>query len=159
MLLILSIILYTALVKPKPKCVGMLMQTTNNCCINCDRQTCCHTPINWHAVKQRQTDRALYRHTTTLKPRDTHTRKHARTCVRAHTHIHTHSHTHTVLCGMPAKSVKYPTSSDACYTVKSNLTVTFHREKYPSSNIKCAHNDNNLSQVQSQFLSKYKQYV
>ena len=119
MLLILSIILYTALVKPKPKYVGMLMQTTNNCCINCDRQTAyCHTPIDWHTVKQRKTDRqSSYRHTTTLKPRDTHT------------------HTHTVLCGMLAKSVKYPTCSDACYTVKSNLTVTFHREKYPTLSV------------------------
>ena len=118
-LLILSIILYTALVKPKQKCVGMLMQTTSNFCINCDRQTAyCHTPIDWHTVKHRQTDRqtdrqSTYRHTTTLKPRDP----------------------HTVLCGMPAKSVKYPTCSDACCTVKSNLTVTFHRQKYPTLSV------------------------
>ena len=58
-LLILSIILYMALVKPKPKCVGMLMQTPNNCCINCDRQTYCHTPIDWHTVKPRQTVKIL----------------------------------------------------------------------------------------------------
>ena len=32
--LILLMILYTALAKLNPKCVGMLMQTTNNCCIN-----------------------------------------------------------------------------------------------------------------------------
>ena len=106
-LLILSIILYTALVKLKPKCVGMLMKTTNNCCINCDRQTAyCHTPINWHTVKQRQADRQS-----------------------------TYRHTHTVLCGMPVKSVKYPTCSDACYTVKSNLIVTFHRKKYPTLSV------------------------
>ncbi len=67
-LLILSIILYTALVKPKPKCVGMLMQTTNNCCINCDRQTYCHTPIDWHTVKQRQTDRQTDRALTDTQP-------------------------------------------------------------------------------------------
>ena len=27
------------------------------------------------------------------------------------------------------------------------------------SNVKCAHNDNNMSEVQSQFLSKYEQYA
>ena len=116
----------------------MLMQTTNNCCINCDRQTYCHTPIDWHTVKQtdRQADRqSTYRHTTTLKPRDTHTHMHTHTCTHTHMHTHTHTHTHTVLCGMPAKSVKYPTCSDACYTVKSNLTVTFHREKYPTLSV------------------------
>ena len=68
-LLILSIILYTALVKLKPKCVGMLMQTTNNCCINCDRQTAYfHTPIDWHTVKQRQTDRQTDRALTDTQP-------------------------------------------------------------------------------------------
>ena len=140
------------------------MQTTNNCCINCDRQTAyCHTPIDWHTVKQRQTDRALYRHTTTLKPRDTHTYTHTHTrmhvCARTHTftltHTHTHTHTHTVLCGMPAKSVKYPTCSDACYTVKSNLTVTFHREneKYPTLSVLT------MIIICHKFSPKYKQYV
>ena len=138
MLLILSIILYTALVKPKPKCVGMLMQTTNNCCINCDRQTYCHTPIDWHTVKQRQTDRqtdralkVTHNHTETQG----HTHTHTHTFSHTHIHTHTHTHTHAVLCGMPAKSVKYPTCSDACYTVKSNLTVTFYREKYPTLSV------------------------
>ena len=67
-LLILSIIPYRALVKPKPKCVGVLMQTINNCCINCDRQTYCHTPIDWHTVKQRQTDRQTDRALTDTQP-------------------------------------------------------------------------------------------
>ena len=97
-LLILSIILYTALVKPKPKCVGMLMQTTNNCCINCDRQTYCHnrsTGILWNRDRQtgRQTEH-LQTHNHTETQGHTHTHTHTRT----HARTHAHTHTHTLYC-------------------------------------------------------------
>ena len=92
----LSIILNMALVKPKR--VGMLMQTAKDTIIAAaiNRQAHWHTLIDWHIVKQKQTE-----HLHLLRTHN-------------HTETDTGAHTHIVLWCILAKSVKYPTQLFGC---------------------------------------------
>ena len=110
----LSIIIYMAVVKPKR--VGMLMQTAKDTLIaGINRQAHSVTYTDRLAYCETETDRAFTLVTDTQTHRDRQARSHTLFCDA---------------CWLNQCRNILPGCSDACYTVRSNLTVTLHSRKY-----------------------------